>query len=146
DNIELPVGETLIGRDVACTLRFNDPSVSRKHLRLVRRQDHVFVQDLESTNGTTVNGRPVKGAIRVEDGDEILIGSRQVTVRVARGDDEQPDTLTLKDFSPQLELAKLRAMTTRMPVTVPPPTKRLPTRPGLDARRHERHAVQLQIV
>jgi hypothetical protein len=67
-------------------------------------------------------------------------------MRVARGDDAEPDTLTLKDFSPQVEIAKLRAATTRMAVTVPPPTKRAPTRPGADARRHDRHAVQLQLV
>jgi hypothetical protein len=146
DNIELPVGETVIGRDVSCTLRFNDPSVSRRHVRLVRRADHVFVQDLGSTNGTVVNGKPISGAVRLEDGDEVTIGSRQVIVRVAKADDdEQPDTLTLKDFSPQAEIAKLRNATLRMPVTVPPPVRRLPTRPGLDARRHQRHQIQLQL-
>ncbi len=148
DNIELPVGETVIGRDVSCTLRFNDPSVSRRHVRLVRRQDHVFVQDLGSTNGTLINGRTIERAIRVEDGDQLAIGSRVVTVRVARADDddEQPDTLTLKQFSPQAEIAKVRNATLRMPVTVPPPVRRASTRPGLEARRHDRHQVQLQLV
>src|SRR5258708_11160939 len=75
DSIELPVGETVIGRDVTCTLRFNDPSVSRRHLRFVRRHDEGFVQDLGSTNGTMLNGRTVDGPILVEDRDELALGS-----------------------------------------------------------------------
>ena len=42
DSIELPIGETVIGRDVGCAMRFNDSAVSRRHLRFVRRQDDVF--------------------------------------------------------------------------------------------------------
>src|SRR5215467_3256375 len=82
DGIELPVGETVIGRDVGCALRFNDPSVSRRHVRLVRRADEVFAQDLGSTNGTLVNGRSLTSAVRVEDGDSIDLGNRRVIVRL----------------------------------------------------------------
>ncbi len=147
DNIELPVGETVIGRDVSCTLRFNDPSVSRRHLRLVRRQDHVFVQDLGSTNGTTVNNRAVEGAVRLDADDELSIGSRKVKVRIFSGeDDDQPDTLSLKNFNVPEELERIRAATTRLAVTVPPPPARAPTRPRLDTRRHDRHPAELQLV
>ena len=44
DAVELPIGETVIGRDIGCSLRFNDPSVSRRHLKIVRRL-------VESLNG-----------------------------------------------------------------------------------------------
>lgn len=149
DNIELPVGETVIGRDVSCTLRFNDPSVSRRHLRLVRRQDHVFVQDLGSTNGTLVNHRRVDGALRLDPGDEVSIGNRRLVVRMfSSEDDDQPDTLTLKNLDVPEELARIRSTTTRM-VTVPPlgaVQHAPPPRPSLEARRHDRHRFELDLV
>jgi len=144
DSIELPVGETVIGRDVTCSLRFNDPSVSRRHLRFVRRHDTVFVQDLGSTNGTTLNGKVVSGPIMVEDGDELSIGSRKVKLHFGEGEKPE-DTLSLRDFSPQKEMEKLRAATTRIAVTVPPPVA---TASDVAHRRHERarHALQLVYV
>src|SRR4051812_6669624 len=134
DSIELPVGETVIGRDVTCSLRFNDPSVSRRHLRFVRRHDTVFVQDLGSTNGTTLNGKVVSGPIMVEEGDEVAVGSRKVTLHFGEGEKPE-DTLTLRDFSPKKEIEKLRAATTRIAVTVPPPVAEAG---DVAHRRHER--------
>jgi hypothetical protein len=142
DSIELPVGETVIGRDVTCSLRFNDPSVSRRHLRFVRRHDTVFVQDLGSTNGSTLNGKAVSGPIMVEDGDEILLGNRKVTMHFGEGEKPE-DTLSQRDFSPQRELDKLRAATTRIAVTVPPPVA---AASELAHRRHERTRHSLQLV
>lgn len=147
DSIELPVGETVIGRDVTCTLRFNDPSVSRRHLRFVRRHDEVFVQDMGSTNGTTLNGRAIDGPVLVEDGDEIAIGARKLTLRVGEGEKAE-DTLSLRDFSPTKELDKLRMATTRIAVTVPPPVAIASAADSIAHRRHERtrHALQLVYV
>jgi hypothetical protein len=147
DSIELPVGETLIGRDVTCSLRFNDPSVSRRHVRFVRRHDTVFVQDLGSTNGTTLNGRTVSGPIMVEDGDELAIGSRVIKLHFGEGEKPE-DTLSLKDFSPTREMDKLRAATTRIAVTVPPPVAiaAMTAADQLAHRRHERTRHALQIV
>ena len=147
DSIELPVGETVIGRDVTCTLRFNDPSVSRRHIRFVRRQDEVFVQDLGSTNGTTLNGRAVDGPILVEDGDEILLGGRQIKLRVGEDDESAEDTLSLRGFVVDKELDKLRAATTRIAVTVPPPVAaQAQAIDKIAHRRHERARHVLQLV
>ena len=122
DSVELPLGETVIGRDVNCALRFNDPSISRRHLRFIRRQNEVFVEDLGSSNGTLLNGRAVAAPLRIADGDEIHAGSRVLTVRISDGDDEQPSTLVLKSFNAPAELGKMRAVTLQHPVvTTPPP-------------------------
>src|SRR5574341_2288107 len=96
DCVELPLGETIVGRDVTCALRFNDPAVSRRHLRFIRRATEVFVEDLGSSNGTLLNGRTVGAPLRIVDGDTIECGSRLLTVRIAEGYDEQPSTLVLK--------------------------------------------------
>jgi hypothetical protein len=122
DSVELPVGETVIGRDLSCALRFNDPAVSRRHLRFIRRQDEVFLEDLGSANGTLLNGRSVAAALRITDGDEIRVGSRLLTIRIVEGEDKPAEsTLVLKNFNAPEELRKLRATTSQVAVTVPPP-------------------------
>jgi pSer/pThr/pTyr-binding forkhead associated (FHA) protein len=122
DSVELPIGETVIGRDLSCALRFNDPAVSRRHLRFIRRQDEVFLEDLGSANGTLLNGRSVAAALRITDGDEIRVGSRLLTIRILEGEDKPAEsTLVLKNFNAPEELRKLRATTSQVAVTVPPP-------------------------
>jgi hypothetical protein len=123
DSVELPLGETVVGRDIACALRFNDPAVSRRHLRFIRRQNEVFVEDLGSSNGTLLNGRSVAAPLRIVDGDLIKVGSRVLTVRIAAdSDSEQPSTLVLKNFNAADELKKMRstATTLEMGIVRPP--------------------------
>jgi Nif-specific regulatory protein len=72
--IPLPDGEATIGRDPANVVAIVDPSVSRKHCLLRREEDGRFsVKDLESRNGTLVNGNPVKEQF-LHHGDEIATG------------------------------------------------------------------------
>ena len=62
-----------IGRLPDCTVQLNDPNASRRHAP-VRRQGEVFVVvDLGSTNGTKVNGVPVRQH-RLAHGDAITVG------------------------------------------------------------------------
>ena len=125
--MELPLGETVVGRDMACGLRFNDPAVSRRHLRFIRRQNEVFVEDLGSSNGTLLNGRAVAAPLRIVDGDSIKVGSRILTVRIKDAEDEQPSTLVLKNFRGEDEVKKTRAVTLQHPVVnVSPAHQRCP--------------------
>ena len=71
--IPLPEGEATIGRDPTSAVAVTDPSVSRKHC-LLRREDERFqIKDLESRNGTLVNGVAVKEQW-LRHGDEIATG------------------------------------------------------------------------
>jgi hypothetical protein len=107
---------------MACALRFNDPSVSRRHLRFIRRQNEVFVEDLGSSNGTLLNGRAVAAPLRIVDGDSIKVGSRILTVRMGEAEgDEQPSTLVVKNFNAKDELKKMRATATTLEVPVARP-------------------------
>ncbi len=92
--VELPLGETVIGRDTNCRLRFNDPKVSRKHMRLVRREDELFVEDLKSSNGTLLNGRPVTVPMRLKDGDTLQVGAVELVLRIVDAEGELSDTFT----------------------------------------------------
>lgn len=74
-------GETIVGRDEGCALRLDEPSVSRRHARFLVQDDRVAVEDLNSTNGTLVNGRTLEdGGSAVQPGDTIRIGG--VTARL----------------------------------------------------------------
>lgn len=66
--------EVLIGRTSYATLRFQDPSVSRRHARAFRLGADVFVEDLGSTNGTTIDGRRIFAPQLLHDGDRIGVG------------------------------------------------------------------------
>ena len=79
--IELPSGETVFGRDRS-VVWIDDPSVSRRHARILVDRERVTIRDLGSKNGTMVNGEPVAGDAVLEDGDEIAIGRARMTFHV----------------------------------------------------------------
>lgn len=68
--------QVIIGRSAECDIVLDDRQVSRHHARVFRQDDHYCVEDLDSKNGTHINGRDVSGAVRLEDGDEIQIALR----------------------------------------------------------------------
>ncbi|MGW0767272.1 FHA domain-containing protein [Streptomyces sp. NPDC002676] len=63
-----------IGRDPANGLRLNHETVSRVHAELSLQGGVWVLRDLGSTNGTTVNGRRVIGAVVVREGDQVGFG------------------------------------------------------------------------
>src|SRR3979409_1998597 len=71
--ITLPEGEITLGRDPTNAVPLNDPSVSRKHCLFRREEERFQVRDLESRNGTVVNGTAVKEQW-LRHGDEIVVG------------------------------------------------------------------------
>jgi pSer/pThr/pTyr-binding forkhead associated (FHA) protein len=62
-----------IGRSLSAELRFEDPTVSRRHAVLLVEEDGVRVLDDRSLNGVFVNGDRVLSQM-LADGDEIVIG------------------------------------------------------------------------
>lgn len=63
----------VIGRGAECNIVIPERSVSREHLRISRDGARFIIQDLESKNGTHLNGTPLTGASELEDGDEIQV-------------------------------------------------------------------------
>ncbi|GGI02909.1 FhaA domain-containing protein [Egicoccus halophilus] len=66
-----------VGRMSSCDVTLDDSTVSREHAALVRRGDGWWVIDLNSTNGTSVNGvhaaeQPVASGDRIELGDAVI--------------------------------------------------------------------------
>jgi len=74
---DMTSGRLTIGRLPACDVSLNDANASRQHAELVRRDDGWWLVDLDSTNGTFVNGSLVKER-RLASGDAIQIGSSRL--------------------------------------------------------------------
>ena len=77
---------TRIGRSLAADVRFDDPTVSRRHALIVRHPDGVRLLDDRSLNGVFVNGARIDGRA-LQDGDEIIVGRYRLTfVRIGAGE------------------------------------------------------------
>ena len=65
-----------IGRGPSCEIVLSDRVVSREHATILRQEDGYYLFDLDSKNGTFVNGEAVEGSQTLQDGDEIQIALR----------------------------------------------------------------------
>jgi predicted component of type VI protein secretion system len=78
--LEVPIGQFVIGRSADCQLALDDPLVSRRHALLTVRTDSVTVEDLGSRNGVRVNDTKIDGRVEVAHGDRITIGSQEMAL------------------------------------------------------------------
>ena len=76
--IDLPEGETVIGRSTDSHVTIEDPLVSRQHARISVRGALPTIEDLGSRNGTFVNGRAAQGVLPLDDGDRIRVGTLEL--------------------------------------------------------------------
>lgn len=75
-------GETEVGREPGLGLSLaGESSVSRRHAVIVRSGSDITVRDLQSTNGTFVNGKKVGGETPIRVGDEVQFGSVRFRVQ-----------------------------------------------------------------
>ena len=75
ERVNLRGDQTVFGRDPACDYPLDYPMISWRHARLTRTPQGVVVEDLNSRNGTYVNGMRVSGSALVQPGQEIGLGS-----------------------------------------------------------------------
>ena len=77
--------ESVIGRAAICTVVIDDDSeISSKNTMLSADGGLLFVDDMGSTNGTAINGSPIKGRRRVSDGDLILVGRTELRLTILK--------------------------------------------------------------
>jgi pSer/pThr/pTyr-binding forkhead associated (FHA) protein len=81
--IEIPIktGVTVVGRRPECDVRIPVGIVSRKHCRIVKKDDQFVLQDLGSANGTFLNSKRIMEEV-ITAGDRISIGTFHFTVRI----------------------------------------------------------------
>ena len=76
-SIDLTDDSFTIGRKPDNDLSIEDHTVSSHHAKILRVQSVYFIEDLKSTNGTSVNGNPVERA-QLHDADVITIGQHRM--------------------------------------------------------------------
>ena len=66
--------QLVVGRDPACDIVLDNPSVSRRHARVFAADGRVYIEDLNSQNGTSVNGSPIRMPCALRSGDCLTTG------------------------------------------------------------------------
>jgi len=71
---KIETAETVIGRAEGTAIRLLDNGVSRRHARIIELNGQVLIEDMQSANGTLVNGEMIQTRV-LNDGDKIRLGS-----------------------------------------------------------------------
>ena len=76
DGSIIPIRSDLtIGRKDDNSIVISDQHISGNHANIIVRNDSLFIEDLNSTNGTYLNGKKISGKMKLANKDEIKIGS-----------------------------------------------------------------------
>jgi len=78
----VPAGGAVLGRSRECDVVLADTNVSRRHAEIRPQGSGWVVEDLGSTNGVRVNGRPAVGPTPLQGGDRVELGTVAVTFEV----------------------------------------------------------------
>jgi len=90
--------ETEIGLDLT-----GDLLVSRTHARVWHTRGICWVEDLNSTHGTRVNGAPINGALVIQPTDQVQIGSVVLRITVQTAEDTGPEVPLTEGHKPEKE-------------------------------------------
>ena len=105
-------GRLLVGRDPSGDVTVDDPEVSTRHAAFVPGDDGVVVEDLDSTNGTFVNGQRLSGSRQLQAGDSVRLGNTVLEVRAPAPAAEQTEAVM-----PEVAVTRQRQIPT-LPVLV----------------------------
>jgi pSer/pThr/pTyr-binding forkhead associated (FHA) protein len=125
----LKAGENIIGRDPSSDVLISDGTVSRRHACIIIEENHAYIQDLGSTNGTQLNGQPV-GAERtpLPPNATLQFGSVQMTLELPEG--FETPTVAAEIAPPLAYLVSLTDPSLRFPLYARP--QRIGRRAGND--------------
>ena len=79
--LKIDQDEIVIGRDLGNDVHIDNIAVSREHAKIIRGSNYYLIEDLNSTNGTFVNGKKINKKFLKED-DEISIGKHSLQIIV----------------------------------------------------------------
>ncbi len=80
-SVALTGERTVIGRSPEADVRLDDEAVSWNHLEIELRGDVLMATDLDSRNGTALNGEPLERPRRLRDGDTLIVGGYRLEVK-----------------------------------------------------------------
>ncbi len=76
-------GPVIVGRSPSADIVIGASYVSARHARFSLMGQNLFVEDLGSTNGTTVNGFSITDPVALNDGDVVMVGDVSIRVRLS---------------------------------------------------------------
>lgn len=79
--------EVILGRSPDCHITIEDPLISRRHAKIVLRDEKALVSDLGSRNGVKLNGRALDIEAELKDGDRIRLGTQELLFSVVKRKD-----------------------------------------------------------
>lgn len=79
-SVPLSGDRLVVGRSPEADLRLDDEAVSWNHLEIERRGEVLMATDLDSRNGTALNGEPLDRPRRLTDGDTLIVGAHRLEV------------------------------------------------------------------
>jgi predicted component of type VI protein secretion system len=115
----LDVPELTIGRDLANKIVINDPEISRRHCRLFLQGTSYLIEDLGSTNGTSVNGQRIMGAYPLRPGELVTFGEH-INLLYEMTESEMDSTVASVGGSPATVQAPFSAAAQGYPSPVAP--------------------------
>jgi len=77
--LKIDQDEVIIGRDSGNDVQIDNVAVSREHAKIIRDQNYYFIEDLNSTNGTFINGKKINKKF-LKENDEISIGKHSLQI------------------------------------------------------------------
>lgn len=83
-SVPLSGERTVVGRSPEADLQLEDEAVSWNHLEIERRGDVLMATDLDSRNGTALNGEPLDRPRRLADGDTLILGAHRLEISTGR--------------------------------------------------------------
>ena len=113
---ELEPGTWIIGRGESCRIRFDAPEVSERHAILTVRDGCAILEDLHSANGTFVNGEAIDGAVTLDSGMVVQIGSAMLRVSE---DVESKSEVEVEQGNVEDSAVRLPTTTATLPVADP---------------------------
>jgi predicted component of type VI protein secretion system len=81
-SVPLSGERTVVGRSPEADVQLSDEAVSWNHLEIERRGEVLMATDLDSSNGTALNGEPLDRPRRLRDGDTLIVGAHRLEVSV----------------------------------------------------------------
>lgn len=80
--VEVPVGDSVIGRSHSADIKLPEETVSSEHAQIRWNGKRAWIRDLDSTNGTTLRDRRVTGWAEVRTGDALRLGATEISVSI----------------------------------------------------------------
>lgn len=96
-SITLPERDLLIGREKECFIRLFSSEISRRHCAIRFRDSELFLEDLNSSNGTLVNGVVIEEEVPLRSGDRIKVGPAEFQVCTLRKIHDSGETRARED-------------------------------------------------